>query len=281
MPSSADDLDGQEEGSRSQSRDPQLPNKRKADEESDADSNQKPKANKKPRVNTAVYVTGIPSDAKWDEVHDFFKRFGIIALNPETEEPRVKLYNDDEGAFKGEALISTFYLILCLAMGSANHSTAYFKPESINNAIMLADGSDFRSLGDGDLHIQPAEFTHKPDKVANKQQKQQQKQQSGPRKAGSNAQYIEKVKQVNQRLNRKLAEWSDDDIEPEETEKKPRNKFDKFVIVRNMFTAEVLEVSSTPRRCSQNVTALTSSGREGRAQSRPRSGRGSRHEHRR
>lgn len=65
-------------------------------------------ATKTPRQNSAVYVTGLPEDIDADELRDFFCRFGIIAESLDDNGKRIKLYNDKDGKFKGEALISEF-----------------------------------------------------------------------------------------------------------------------------------------------------------------------------
>lgn len=66
----------------------------------------KPKQEPTERKNTSVYVTGLPLDATMEEVYDVFKKFGIIADSIDTGRPRVRLYADENGNFKGEALIS-------------------------------------------------------------------------------------------------------------------------------------------------------------------------------
>ena len=40
-----------------------------------------------------------------EELHQVFSRYGVIAESLDSDQPRIKLYADDEGNFKGEALI--------------------------------------------------------------------------------------------------------------------------------------------------------------------------------
>jgi HIV Tat-specific factor 1 len=112
---------------------------------------QKPK---KQRVNTAVFVTSIPLDVTFDEIRDTFSKCGVIAEEIDSGNPRIKMYNDDDGKFKGEALV------------------VYFRPESVNLAIQMLDDSDFR-LGergpDGPMRVQAADFSFKSQKDAPKQ----------------------------------------------------------------------------------------------------------------
>ena len=57
------------------------------------------------RKNTAIYVTSLPLDATEDEIYDTFSKYGVIAESAENDQPRIKLYADDKGKFKGDALI--------------------------------------------------------------------------------------------------------------------------------------------------------------------------------
>lgn len=70
----------------------------------------KAKATTQPRQNTAVFITGLPLDVHPDEVKDQFKRYGVIAESIDDDERRIKLYNDKDGNFKGEALVGAFVL---------------------------------------------------------------------------------------------------------------------------------------------------------------------------
>lgn len=80
--------------------DPRKPKRKAADD--DEKPSKKPKRDARP---TAIYVTGIPLDATKDEIISVFDRFGVITESLDTDEKRVYMYNDDEGKFKGDALI--------------------------------------------------------------------------------------------------------------------------------------------------------------------------------
>lgn len=107
--------------------------KRKAEIKATKEQEKKPKVD---RPNSAVYVTGIPLDASIDEIHDVFKRYGIIEEDIHTNLPKIRMYADDQGNFKGEAKV------------------IYFKPQSVSLAITMLDGADFRKPGDGSLHVE-------------------------------------------------------------------------------------------------------------------------------
>ena len=47
----------------------------------------------------------MPEDVTKDELHDVFSKFGVIAESIDDNQPRIKLYADEEGNFKGDALI--------------------------------------------------------------------------------------------------------------------------------------------------------------------------------
>ena len=60
-------------------------------------------------MNCAVYITSLPVDVTVEELHKAFSRVaGVIAESPDTNQPRIKLYYDEDGKFKGEALIGTY-----------------------------------------------------------------------------------------------------------------------------------------------------------------------------
>lgn len=53
-------------------------------------------------------MTGLPEDIDADELREFFGKYGIIAESLDDNGKRIKLYNDQDGNFKGEALISKY-----------------------------------------------------------------------------------------------------------------------------------------------------------------------------
>ena len=116
---------------------------------------------KESRVNTAVYVTSLPLDADQEEIQHVFSKCGVIAEEIDSGKPRIKMYEDDKGQFKGDSLV------------------VYFRPESVNLAVQMLDDTDFR-LGaegpSGKMRVQTADFSYKsqqdaPVKTANKDKK--------------------------------------------------------------------------------------------------------------
>jgi len=93
-----------------------------------------------------VYVTSIPDNATVDEVRDVFSKYGVIAEEIDSGAPRIKIYTDENGKPKGDALV------------------VYFRPESVQLAIQMLDDSDFR-LGEegptGKMRVKEADRSYK------------------------------------------------------------------------------------------------------------------------
>ena len=174
------------------------------------------------RKNTAVYVTSLHPRITLQEVHHVFSRCGVIAEEIDRGKPRIKLYTDDNGKFKGDALI------------------LYFRAESVELAIQLLDDTEFR-LGDGQkMKVAAADFSYKAQKDA---------------PAKSNMKDKKKIIKKTQKLNKysassttrerslltmfsKLADWDDDDPQAiQETS----SRWDKVVILKHLFTLKELE----------------------------------------
>ncbi|XP_063169391.1 17S U2 SnRNP complex component HTATSF1 [Candoia aspera] len=100
--------------------------------------------------NTNVYVTGLPPDITKDEFVDVMSKCGIIMRDPQTEEPKIKLYKDKEGNLKGDGLC------------------CYLKRESVELALKLLDENEIRGYK---LHVEVAQFQLKGEYDASKKKK--------------------------------------------------------------------------------------------------------------
>ncbi|KAM0287002.1 hypothetical protein ACHAQH_000687 [Verticillium albo-atrum] len=198
----------------------------------------KQKAPPAPRQNTAVYVTGLPRDATADEVHELFSRkAGVVAEEIDSGRPRIKMYTEEDGSFKGDALV------------------VFFKPQSVEMAIMLLDDTDLRiepsGRGSGRMRVQAADASYKKTKYdengdaaaegkgkapegARPPREQQQQQNRADRDRER-----QKIIKRTQKLDAKLADWSDDDTSALPTES--TSKWDRLVVLRHMFTLAELE----------------------------------------
>ncbi|KAJ5516357.1 hypothetical protein N7527_007917 [Penicillium freii] len=176
------------------------------------DETDEPKV-KKPRVNTAVWVTKIPLDAELSEIQDLFSKYGILAEELDTGKPRIKMYNDENGNFNGEALV------------------VYFRPESVKLAIDCLDETDFR-LGPhnpaGPMRVQTADFSYKREKDVEP-------------KVTMTAKEKKKLKERAERLNKKLSDWGDDEAEQTLEAIKAAEEATRHVILKHMFKLKELE----------------------------------------
>ncbi|KAI9472928.1 hypothetical protein BDB00DRAFT_216080 [Zychaea mexicana] len=165
-----------------------------------------PKKQKRELKNTSVYVTGVPTDATMDEMKQVFSKCGVIMEDLESGLPKIKIYQDQEGKPKGDALVT------------------YFKEESVPLAINLLDESELR-LGDPAtlIKVQQAQF--------------KEKEPSADKKKNQSTGKNKNKKRLHQ-LNRKL-DWV------EEEGGKKAEKFNKIVILKNMYTHEELDEDPT------------------------------------
>ncbi|TVY56063.1 Splicing factor U2AF-associated protein [Lachnellula suecica] len=179
----------------------------------------KAKAPLPPRANTAIYVTGLPLDVTVEEVHEAFSRkCGVIAEEIDSGKPRIKLYTNEKGEFKGDALV------------------VFFKAPSVDMAIMLLDDTDFRfgsGESSGKMRVQAAESSYKKVQHNDGAEKTEKPKASMKDK--------QKIIKKTQKLDARLADWSDDEVS---SIIETSSKWDKVVILKHMFTLE--EIAEDP-----------------------------------
>ncbi|KAJ3989117.1 hypothetical protein F5890DRAFT_1487944 [Lentinula detonsa] len=175
------------------------------------DKKDKPPAERKSK-NTAVYVTGLPTDTTMDELVQCFSKYGVLEEDDEGD-PKVKMYAKDDGSFSGEALV------------------VYFKEDSVALALNILDESELR-LGDPStrMNVSKADFTHKTGLTNG---------------AASESRRTVDKKKVSKRLGKmqkRLEEWVDEDgfgpaMEPEDNVN-VANKNGRVVVLKHMFTLD-------------------------------------------
>lgn len=162
-------------------------------------------------------------------MHELFSRKGgVIAEEIDSGAPRIKMYAGDDGEFKGDALI------------------VFFKPQSVEMAIMLLDDTDFRitpsGTREGRIRVQEADSTYKKvqydqENAAGGNGTSGQVQRSEPKKPRTNDR--QKIIKKTQKMDAKLADWSDD--ESPAAMPNTNAKRDKIVVLAHMFTLQELE----------------------------------------
>lgn len=115
--------------------------KRKAGEREQAPKASKASNQSGPK-NTAVWVSNLPPDTTLEQLANVFSKAGVLLIGDDGE-PRIKLYYDEGGKFKGEALIM------------------YFKEGSVDLAVTLLDDTELEfGAGCGNMRVREAEYQH-------------------------------------------------------------------------------------------------------------------------
>ncbi|SCU97281.1 LAME_0F19152g1_1 [Lachancea meyersii CBS 8951] len=95
--------------------------------------------------NCAIYISNLPlHDLKDDDLIDEFTKFGIIRKDPISNRPKCKIYVNEDGKLKGDALI------------------VYLKPESVKMAVEFMNGTHLKGKT---LKVEEATFKSDPQKV--------------------------------------------------------------------------------------------------------------------
>ncbi|ONH69863.1 Splicing factor U2AF-associated protein 2 [Cyberlindnera fabianii] len=164
------------------------------------------------RQNTAVYVSGLPLDCDVIELRQVFSKYGVISEDLLTGKARIKMYTDDEGKFKGDALV------------------IYMKPESVPLAVQMLDDTRLR-VGADAIKVQAAEFKEKV-----KQENSNDESQGTKRQLTDEDKKVikKKLKQMSDRVE----DWHGDDeaINP---------KWLRTMVLRRAFTLQ--ELSEDPQ----------------------------------
>ncbi|KAK9363510.1 hypothetical protein V1504DRAFT_489402 [Lipomyces starkeyi] len=193
------------------------------------------------KKNTAVYITNLPRDVTFDELESVISKYGLIAEDISTGKKRIKIYTDDDGTPKGDALV------------------VFFRAESVALAVDMLDESRIRVDGkrmvDGHeveienpvIRVQPADMGYKVEKEA---QPMQQRTAREKREILKSVQRLNKCVFLSLRIRHaprltghsKLTDWDDDDAEQLSATNK---RWNKIVILKHVFTLQELEEDLT------------------------------------
>lgn len=87
-----------------------------------------------------VYVQGLPTDTNEQEVANFFAKVGILDLDPETQNPKVKLYRYRQGEQKPDGKPASQGGV------KGDATICYARPESVDLALQILDSAVFRDV---------------------------------------------------------------------------------------------------------------------------------------
>lgn len=106
-----------------------------------------------PKINTNAYVSNLPLDVNNKMLINFFSKCGFIRKDPKSKKLKIKIYKNDKGENKGDALIS------------------FEKEESVDIAVTILNGSEI--LPGYHVKVEKAVFEQKGDyKPRTNEQKQ-------------------------------------------------------------------------------------------------------------
>ncbi|GAA6019170.1 hypothetical protein JCM8202_000920 [Rhodotorula sphaerocarpa] len=183
---------------------------------------------KKPRGNTAVFVSNLPASTTVDQLSETFSKAGLI-LEDVSGEPKIKMYRDENGRFKGEALV------------------VYLQEASVELACRLLDETELvLGSGDGVMSVKVAEWDNSKKAAGN--DKKEGAAGAGGKGKGADANgetdeqaHREKARQGKRAaaLRQKLEDWSSD--EDEAANAAVSRKFRGVIVLEGMFSLKELD----------------------------------------
>lgn len=161
-----------------------------------------------------VYISALPSDITQKELAETFSKYGVIALDLQSE-PRVKLYHDENGNFKNEALVM------------------YHAKESAQMAVEMLDDSFIRPPSSGLQKIKVQIALFDSEKTASSEKEKRV--------------YTHEEKQLmsrrNELMRQKITSWEDDEEAVSSNDKTSQLRsriWSKTVVVELMYRREEL-----------------------------------------
>lgn len=174
---------------------------------------------------TAVYVTNLPDDVTIDELHQHFSKVGVIMDDMFKGGPRIKLYENEDGSLKGDALI------------------VYLCEPSVQLAIEILDESQLRP--GVFIQVKPASFNKSDENHQGTGSKREHPEGADP-DAKSHKVDKETWKRQMREMKKRIA-WDADEEEgvvadhEEASSRAKQSQWEKVVVLRHMFTKQELE----------------------------------------
>lgn len=140
---------------------------------------------------TAVWVTNLPPTTTLETLSSVFSKAGVLLIGDDGE-PRIKMYYDDEGKFKGEALVM------------------YFKEGSVDLAIRLLDDTELEmGAGFGNMRVRVAEYEKsqggttaaKESGTSNEKEEKGEKEKRKPPTAEEKARMSKRIKRMQESVD--------------------------------------------------------------------------------
>ncbi|ORX39047.1 hypothetical protein BD324DRAFT_649140 [Kockovaella imperatae] len=197
--------------------------------------------------NTAVWVTNLPPDTTPEKLASVFSKAGVLMIGDDGE-PRIKMYHDDDGRFRGEALVM------------------YFKEGSVSLAITLLDDTELElGAGHGTMKVREAQYgsgaqdttssgagasgsngQNKAESSSTLAQNGTENGEAKKKKRGPTAEEKQRMTKRIRRMQDKLTWHSDSDSDdagaPAEGAPKPgANRMNRVVVLKGMFVPADLE----------------------------------------
>jgi len=168
-------------------------------------------------------VEGLPADCSTEELVAHFRKCGVVAADPETSEPRVKIYEDERGIPKGDG------------------SICYAHEASVQLAVDVLDGSVLRYGSWKPLKVSAADFAHVGDYDVSKRRK------------------VNKTKaKIAKQAAEQLLDWQRDDDAPDDPG--ARKSGLRIIVVEGvgggLEEADVLELFSQGRTLPEKITVF-------------------------
>ncbi|RSH95372.1 hypothetical protein EHS25_000459 [Saitozyma podzolica] len=173
---------------------------------------------------TAVWVTNLPPNTTPETLASVFSKAGVLMVGDDGE-PRVKLYYDDKGRFKGEALVM------------------YFKEGSVDLAVRLLDDTELEmGAGFGNMRVKEADYDKSAKADTTERQEKVEQQERKKYSAEDKLRMTKRMKALQNKVT-----WHSDDESDEDgpaaltAPHAGASRFNRVVVLKGMFAMQDLD----------------------------------------